>query len=334
MTLDSPILGPQIAILLVSIVEKMGVSRKQLFAALGFEERHLFVDQSFLSLNQMSALIEAALQLSRAPWLGLEVGEAETISSWGILGYAIMSCANELEASELGASHYQAAPSLMQISTSLDGDRQRVQMDPLVPNPNIEPFCVEENLVGICRVSSEFLSEPIEPLEIWVSYREPSYSNKYEAIFRCPIYYEKPQNVFWTRKPTDKPLLTSDPVTARTCLKLVEQLIERHIDEPDLLVELRRSLLASPGNMPDMEAIAFQLNMTSRTLHRRLLKLGTSFKQLRDNVRMNLAIDYLRTGQLNIDQTAQLLGYTETTNFRRAFKQWTGKVPSHYRKTN
>jgi len=70
--------------------------------------------------------------------------------------------------------------------------------------------------------------------------------------------------------------------------------------------------------------------MSSRTLHRKLDGLGTSFRRIQDDVRKNLALDYLKNTSMNVDQIAGRLGYSETTNFRRAFKQWTGDVPSHY----
>lgn len=83
--------------------------------------------------------------------------------------------------------------------------------------------------------------------------------------------------------------------------------------------------------VPDMEAIAAQLGMTSRNLRRHLQAEGTSFSAILDDVRSSLAVEYVRTTHMNGDDIALLLGFSESTNFRRAFKRWTGKTTREYR---
>ena len=70
--------------------------------------------------------------------------------------------------------------------------------------------------------------------------------------------------------------------------------------------------------------------MTSRTLHRRLLAEGTSFKQVLKEVRHALALEHIRAGRLSVEEIAQVLGYSDVANFRRAFRQWEGVAPSEY----
>ena len=132
-------------------------------------------------------------------------------------------------------------------------------------------------------------------------------------------------------RPTDKPLKTSDPIMAQTCLKMVQDVIEQHRGEPEFIQRMQEILLERPGEIPDLNEASDRLSVSSRTLRRRLAELGTSFKEITQEVRRDLALDYLKSTNLNIDQISHLLGYTETTNFRRAFKQWTGKPPSAFR---
>jgi AraC-like DNA-binding protein len=279
----------------------------------------------------MYALIEAALEISDCPWLGPELGRAQTVSTWGVLGYAIMSCASEREAIRLGAQYYQAAPSLMAFSMGTEGDRLRIQMTPAHEKPHLLPFCVEENLTGICAVASSYMAQPMEPLEIWVTYPRPAYGDKYQEYLGCRVKYEQSQNILWTRTPRDVPLKTSDPISAQLCLKLVEEIVEQQNTTSDLEKEVRRLLLKTPGEMPNMTSAAAELTISPRTLRRRLSELGTTYKQIHEDVRRDLAMDYIMTTHLNIDQIAHLVGYTETTNFRRAFRQWTGHPPRYYR---
>ncbi len=328
---DRPVLSPQVAKLIVTVLNDLGVAPDDLFARVNFNESALGQAEAFLSFNQMFDLIDVALRLSPIPWLGLKVGDSETVSTWGVLGYAIMSSANEIEASAIGTKYTQAAPSLMDTQTSVQDGRQRIVMDPIYPIARLTPFCVEENAMGIIRVASEYLQEPLKACEIHLSYSKPIYARKYEQYFDCPIHYDQPQNIMWTKAPKDRPLKTSDAASAQICLKLAEQMVARHRGEDSFLQRVRRELLRTPGSMPSMEQVSATLAMSSRTLRRNLDDLGTSFRSLQDDVKKSLATDYLTNTTLSVEQIAARLGYTEPTNFRRAFKQWTSRTPREYR---
>lgn len=329
--MSDAVLPPQLAALTVNVAEGLGGSKKDLFEALEFDEASLYEDGRLLRFSEMYALIERAMSIASAPWLGLAVGRAETVNTWGVLGYALMSCATEREALAIGAEYYAAAPSLMKTSSVIKDGMLRIQMEPLHHIPHLLPFCVEENMSGICAVSSSYLVEPFKPTEIWLSYAAPEHAARYEDVFECPIRFEQPANIMLAREPTDRPLKTSDPIMAQTCLKMVQDVISQHRGEPDFVHRMREILLEKPGEIPDLNEASARLSVSARTLRRRLTDLGTSFKQLTKEVRRDLAIDYLQSTRLNIDQISHLLGYSETTNFRRAFKAWTGKPPSAFR---
>ena len=329
--MSDAVLPPQLAALTVNVAVELGASKQDLFDPLGFSEASLYEDGRLLRFSEMYALIERAMTVASAPWLGLEVGRAETVNTWGVLGYALMSCATERKALEIGEEYYAAAPRMMKTRAIIEDGMLRVQMDPLHDLPHLLPFCVEENMTGICAVSSSYMIEPFKPTEVWLTYEAPTYSARYEDTFQCPVLFEQSANIMWAREPTDRPLKTSDPIMAQTCLKMVQDVISQHSGEPDFIHRMREILLETPGDIPDLNEASARLSVSARTLRRRLAELGTSFKQLTQEVRRDLSLDYLRSTPLNIDQISHLLGYTETTNFRRAFKQWTGKPPSAFR---
>ncbi len=104
---------------------------------------------------------------------------------------------------------------------------------------------------------------------------------------------------------------------------------QRHSRE--LTRDVTEMLLAAPGNLPTMEEVAAKLNMCSRTLRRNLQAENTTFQIIVDQLRQDLSRHYLKRSQLNLDTIAALVGFTETTNFRRAFKRWEGMPPAQYR---
>jgi AraC-like DNA-binding protein len=99
-----------------------------------------------------------------------------------------------------------------------------------------------------------------------------------------------------------------------------------------LLTRVRRLLLARPGDFPDLLSAAQALHTSGRSLRRHLSELGTSYQQVLDEVRKRLALQYLTTTHLPLYEIAFLLGFSDPSNFRRAFKKWTGKSPGEYRR--
>ncbi|MDX2367069.1 MAG: AraC family transcriptional regulator, partial [Colwellia sp.] len=81
---------------------------------------------------------------------------------------------------------------------------------------------------------------------------------------------------------------------------------------------------------PSFETIAFNLNMSAQTLRRRLKVEGTSYPMIKDEIRRDLAIEYLLTSHRNITDISNALGFSEPRSFTRAFKDWTGISPSKY----
>jgi AraC-like DNA-binding protein len=81
-----------------------------------------------------------------------------------------------------------------------------------------------------------------------------------------------------------------------------------------------------------MDAVAPALGMSVRGLRRHLRENGVTYQELLDQMRRDLAVDYLRNSPLTVEQIAQLVGYGEAASFRKAFRKWTGKPPGEFRK--
>lgn len=95
---------------------------------------------------------------------------------------------------------------------------------------------------------------------------------------------------------------------------------------------VREALAGSLAQAPSLEEIAARLNMSPRTLHRRLHEEGTSFRAVRDDLRREVALDRLRKTKRSVADIAAEVGYSEPSAFFRAFQSWTGGAPSTYRR--
>lgn len=127
------------------------------------------------------------------------------------------------------------------------------------------------------------------------------------------------------------PIRGADP-SVLTYLDRYAQDVLAKLPSDDLLSQVERAIAQAMGQgLPEMEDIAKQLGLSPRTLQRRLAKLEVSYQSLLDRVRRRFAERYLSASRLSMGEIAFLLGFSELSNFHRAFRRWTGQTPGHYR---
>jgi len=119
-----------------------------------------------------------------------------------------------------------------------------------------------------------------------------------------------------------QPLAEADANTARICEESCRKLLNQMKIEVDIVSRICHLLLSTPGEFPQLDTVAQKLSLGARTLRRRLNELGTSYQKILDDVRRELAVEYLQTTNLSVQEISELLGYSEVTNFRRAFMRW------------
>ncbi len=216
----------------------------------------------------------------------------------------------------------------------VDGDVAHLIIHDNEPQRQLKShFLVESQLVIWHRLASWLIGQRIPLLQASFSYPPPSYVSEYELLFYCPLAFEQ-----------GKISLTFESRYLNAAIEKDEEQLN------DMLREAPGSLLVKPNNnssvttqirrllsrdfeagMRDFESIATELNTTSQTLRRKLKQENTSFQEIKNQVRRDLAIYHLSQSKLGLDQIAQKVGFTETSTFHRAFKKWTGVTPGHYR---
>ena len=101
--------------------------------------------------------------------------------------------------------------------------------------------------------------------------------------------------------------------------------------EHALVKTIKEACLNRMDDLPRAEQMAEQLHLSTRTLHRRLVDAGTSYQAIIDGIRERLAIEFLERTDLSVDEIAERSGFSDVSNFRKAFKKWTGQTPAYFR---
>ena len=162
-----------------------------------------------------------------------------------------------------------------------------------------------------------------------LSYARPDHYRAYARYFGCPVYFDRAVNqLVFNADILDLPVIQRSDVSAKIAASLCAQQLNRQSIETDFVYRVRHCLLMRTDRFPTADEVAQQLHMTSRTLRNKLRHDDTSFQSIFDDVRKQIALDYLENSTMTVAEIAAILGFDSSRNFRRAFMRWTGELPS------
>lgn len=282
-------------------------------------------------------LIQSALTLSNEPALGLLVGEQLHINTHGILGFAALQSASLRQTIQLLERYLALRTTLVSLRHIHDAEKRQehLQLIPCYPLGAIECSVLEAVLLAIKNVLSAIAQGSIPLQQVSFPAPTPDYAPLAQTLFACPVLYVQPwAGLTFASDWLDQPLRMADPEAFREAELICQRELNKLNQVTSLSTRIRRLMLEKYYNAPSLEVTARLFHLTPRTLHRRLTDEGTSFKQIYEEVRHDLAIEHLKAGRLSVKEIAYALGYNDVANFRRAFKRWQGVPPSSLRARN
>ena len=269
------------------------------------------------------------------PAYGLQVGQKFTAFDYGVLGYAVASSRTIGDAMRVFLRYQQIAGSdgTFRKDQQVEDGNVIIQVRSDLSKEELYRFDVEKS-VGqwFVDADSSNMASQLFFSRINFTFSRPDYADRMEAMLMCPLYFEQSANEIYI--PEDRltePSAMAEEITTELCKRQCEKLLQNIQNQGGLAEQVKRVIINQPGQRVRPEEIARQLNISYRTLRRRLSEEGISFKQIDHELRMRLATQYLRQTQLTTQEISFLLGYSEATNFHRVFKKWTTCTPGEYR---
>ena len=311
-----------------------GVSVETLLDGSDINASQLYAPDTHITLAQKLVIFSNALSHSKEPSLGLKIGQQAKFSDFGVLGYAVLSSNTLFDALVMGFKYLRLAGPVLKKKMWVEDNLGYFRAEQLIDLQSILPFCCEYWFSTIQNLCEEVMQHPFPSTVIRFPYPEPEYSALYKEVFHCDIEFDS-DRLEWQfdAQSIYEPLPAANPITLQMCLKSCDEMLAKVNGNACLKDRITQIFIERPGNYPSVETLSSELGMSSRTLSRHLKQENTSYQQLLDQVRFRLARHYLASTQISIEDISERIGFSDSANFRHAFRKWSGCSPRQYRQT-
>ncbi len=282
--------------------------------------------------QELSLVRNLVRRLGHVEGLGLEAGVRYHFTAYGILGFAIISSRDLRSAMDVALRYLNLTYAYNHISGEESGGEMRLLFEDDAIPEDVRQFLLERDAAAAFTLQREMFSQVLVPRALRLRGPRPSHAERYTRLFGVEPQFGAARNeVALDAALLDAPLPQANESSRRMAEEQCRQLLAARKVRSGLAERVRDRILRQPGQMPQMNAVAGELLLTPRTLRRRLLEEGTSYKALTDEVRETLAEELLSAAKLSVEQIAERLGYSEAASFIHAFKRWKGRPPHRYR---
>jgi AraC-like DNA-binding protein len=316
---------------LLEYLENEGFDLNGILDRAGIRKSALEDTQTRFPKGTFEALWQVAIEATGDPAIALRVSTMVKANTLGIIGYLA-------SASESGRNAFELVRGLtpllwedFQCDLESDGEVAFIRC-----NTGCHPQAsriTTEYAIGLTVTMSRVLGAPrSDPLEARFSYSAPAYADEYERILRLPVRFDAGEDgVLFPIAMLD----SSNPSADASLRQLLERYAAEQLARIPTSARFSQRVRACIRSMLPLgsltaDTVAAEFSMSNRTLRRRLQEEATSYQEILDDVRAELARHYLTKEKRGIDDVAFLLGFSDPSAFTKAFRRWTGQTPADF----
>ncbi len=287
-------------------------------------------------LTDLMRLGEALTQIAPAGnTLGLAMGRAYHDTDFGLPGQIARTAATLGDALDAFVHYqtlitrcYRGNPSVHR------GHGPAMRLYSIAPYNRYNCFVVDSALVGWKRQIDWLTGRDDALLAVDIEYEHCAYGEAMAEFFGVPVNFGQAQNQLLLHPAAlSWPVVTAQPQLHAQLCRLGDQLLQAQAVGETLTGRLQQWLGPRlQGQSPTLESAADAMGMAAWTLRRRLQLENSSYQNLLDDLRRDLATGHIRETTLSFGEVAFMLGFSSPGAFQRAFKRWTGETPGDYRR--
>ena len=321
-----------VAALIAQTLRNYNCDPVPLFGTAGIDLARVSDDGTRYPVERMQQLWQLAVDSTDDPCFGFVAGEQLQPAALHGLGFSWLASDTLRDALNrlIRFSRLISTAANIQLEDTADG--ALLVLQPPSGIDSFVPAALDAGLAGflhMCRITA---GARINPSQVTLNRPRPECAERVEAFFRCPVYYDASHySLCFSEQLIDTPLINANSELARINDQAVIDYLAR-FDRDSITMQVRSSIIERlHDGTPNQETIAESMHVSLRSLQRKLNKEETNFKTLLETTRQELALHYIRETHRTLGEITYLLGFSEPSNFTRAFKRWTGKTPAEYR---
>jgi AraC-like DNA-binding protein len=315
----------------IAALRKRDIAVRPLLRRVGLSEQDVDNPKRRISAAAQSTFLEYAAEALGDSAFGLHLAQEANPREAGLLFYVASAADNVGEGLALYARCCRVVNEAVRINLLPDQEGLVVEFE-LVGISRHEACQTAEFVLAVTvKAMRELVGRDVHPTKIAFAHTRHSDAQEFKRFFSCPVEYGAPSDQGWFSNGTlDLPLITRDPHLLEALHLICDEAAkERNTPKATLraLVENEAQKLL-PHGKANRQTVASALGMSERTLARKLAEESTTYEQVLGELRLSLALQYIKDRGISLSQIAWLLGYGESTSFSHAFTRWTGSSPS------
>lgn len=315
-----------------------GGNMSELIALSGKSEQELCDESCIIEDIVYNSVIEQAIETTGDEFFGLHAGENLNLTAAGLISQLTQNSETVKQALELCCQFANLGCSALPMHLLEEKDYYKVTLSPNELWRSQSTQSVKHTAEGVIAFTvKEFHAltrMQHNPIAIHLPWARPENISEYERVFGCSIFFNKEEvSILLKKEHVEERVFTADYNLLRILIAYAEEKSQNIGQEHGFAALVKQSVLKLiKPEFPTIEQVAGHLNVSPRTLQRRLKEENCNYKELIDELRKEFAISYLKRPDLNIGDIASLLNYADSSAFTRSFKRWTGKTPKEYKK--
>lgn len=321
------------AVVIWRALEARGIDPRPVFQRAGLDAARLHDANARFAVSAMTRAWDGAVEATGDPCFGLRAGQYVHPTTFHALGYAWHASRTLREALVRLVRYTRMVSTGITLRLVEAGQEPELTLTPA--SVALRPSVAAADagmaaLVMLCRASC---GDAFHPRRVRLVRARPACAEDFAVFFRAPLEYGALDNaVVFDAAVLDQPLPTGNVELASASEQVVVDYLA-HLDRTEIGMQVKAKLIEMlPSGRVSARQVAQSLHLSVRSLQRKLAAKGTSFAQLLEDTRRELARQYVSNSRLSVGEITYLLGFSDPANFARAFRRWTGQSPSAFRR--
>lgn len=322
---------------IIQFAGQQGANQKDLSQLTNLTMNELNDETLRLDVSTYNAVLELALLQTKDKTFGLHIGEYLSLSAAGLIVQIAQSSETIRQAINFMIQFANLGCQALPFSLHENNNEIELRITPsdlwLTQSPESVRHTVDGIVVFTIRELHTLTHQKFHPIRIQFHYKQPNNLNEYERIFKSPIdFNHRYTSIFFNNRIFKEKVITSDFNLLKILVQHAELKLATIEQQSGFSTIVKQTILnLVKPEFPTIEQVAANLNLSVRTLQRRLKSEQQTYKSIINDLKQQFAMDYIKNPQLTVSEIAYLLDYSEVSAFSRSFKRWTGQTPNQFR---